>query len=59
MKKKDERKRDSRKPVWLPADTDRVTYRLLTSEDDPLYAVHTMTTTVRSAPCRSKPGLKW
>ena len=47
MKKKDEGKRNSRKPAWLPADTDRATYRLLTSEDDPHYALHTITTTAR------------
>ena len=58
MKRKDERKRDPRKPAWLPADTDRATYRMLTSEDDPHYALHTITTPVQSAPCRGKSGLK-
>jgi hypothetical protein len=58
MKRKDEGKRDPQMQAWLPADTDRATYRLLISEDDPHYALHTMTTTVRPAPSRGKPGLK-
>jgi len=58
MKRKDERKRDPQKPAWLPADTDRATYRLLTSEDDPHYALLTMTTTVRLVSCEDKSELK-
>ncbi len=58
MKRKDERKRDPQKPTWLPADTNRATYRLLTSEDDPHYALRTMAATVRPASCKDKSELK-
>ena len=59
MKKKDEGKRNSRKPVWLPADTDRATYRMLTSEDDPHYALHTMAATVQEVSSEDNCELNW
>jgi len=54
----DEQKRDPQKPAWLPADTDRATYRLLTSKDDPHYSRLTISTTVRLVSCEAKSELK-
>ena len=35
--------------------TDRGTYRMLTSEDDPHYALHTMAFSMRNVPTKKKP----
>ena len=38
----------------LPKDTDRVSFRMLTSEDDPLFAQLTMTHSMREVPSKKK-----
>lgn len=39
--------------------TDRGTYRMLTSEDDPHYALHTMTCSMREAPKKKRVSGGW
>ena len=40
-------KEKTQKITGLPKDTDRVSFRMLTSEDDPHFALHTMTHSMR------------
>ena len=40
-------KEETRRISGLPKDTDRVSFRMLTSEDDPHFALHTMTHSMR------------
>ena len=40
-------KEETRRISGLPKDTDRVSFRMLTSEDDPHYVLHTMTHSMR------------
>ena len=42
--------RDATKPSGLPKDSDRATFRMLTGVNDPHYALHTMTSSLRSPP---------
>ena len=39
--------------------TDRATYRMLTSEDDPHYALHTMTHSMREVPKKKRASGNW
>ena len=40
-------KEKTRRTSGLPKDTDRVSFRMLTSENDPHFALHTMTHSMR------------
>jgi len=43
----------------LPKDTDRVSFRMLTSADDPHFALHTMTCSMREAPKQKRVSGGW
>ena len=47
-------KEETQKITGLPIDTDRVSFRMITSEDDPLFAQLTMTYSMREVPSKKK-----
>ena len=52
-------KEETQKITGLPTDTDRVSFRMLTSEDDPHFALHTMTCSMREAPKKNRVSGGW
>ena len=47
-------KEKTRRIAGLPKDSDRVSFRMLTSEDDPLYSQLTMTCSMREVPKKKR-----
>ena len=47
-------KEKTRRIAGLPKDTDRVSFSMLTSEDDPHFALHTMTCSMREVPKKKR-----
>ena len=52
-------KEKKRRIAGLPKDTDRVSFRMLTSENDPHFALHTMTCSMREAPKKKRVSGGW
>ena len=52
-------KEETQKITGLPTDTDRVSFSMLTSEDDPHFALHTMTCSMREAPKKNRVSGGW
>ena len=52
-------KEKTRRTSGLPKDTDRVSFSWLTSEDDPHYALHTMTCSMREVPKKKRVSGGW